>query len=473
MKTKSLFAFLAAASLAVAFSACKKEAKPEPKPEPKPLSTEAKLLQFDVTGVNENGKTITIEGALFEKEKVVELSYLPEDLPALKAATKVDYKISEKATIAPDPATLTDFSVENGVKFTVTAEDGKTAVEYTVLAKKAEFNVKTSEVWNKTYGELGIAAHPYNACGIAFTGRNFATADGSVFDLDGKKIGKLNFTGVPTSDQANFLLIDMTNDVNGVLLATVGLTADGGVPTKSDDIATTKFYVWLDGWDKAPQLIRDQEHNFAQYISLAGDLRTKALLTYPAPQRGEDQMHHCILYTDKNWGNAAWKGPKTGLKSNDGCWGQQISFTEPDFGSTFFIWDSQGDNLGSAFYARKGVDGQNVPLFGTLWTDKIVEKEKHGGSNQYGNYSVGHARAFKYDGKDYVVASSAGWAASYLTIQPADPEGDYLLRSKSFEPGETRPCSAYCYDVETGHGIVLYAAQDFFVARYDIAKEIL
>ena len=237
MKTKSLFAFLAAASLAVAFSACKKEAKPEPKPEPKPLSTEAKLLQFDVTGVNENGKTITIEGALFEKEKVVELSYLPEDLPALKAATKVDYKISEKATIAPDPATLTDFSVENGVKFTVTAEDGKTAVEYTVLAQAAKFNVKTSEVWNKTYGELGIAAHPYNACGIAFTGRNFATADGSVFDLDGKKIGKLNFTGVPTSDKANFLLIDMTNDVNGVLLATVGLTKDGDIPTKSDDIA--------------------------------------------------------------------------------------------------------------------------------------------------------------------------------------------------------------------------------------------
>ena len=72
MKTKSLFAFLAAASLAVAFSACQKE--DDPKPEPKPLSAEAKLLKFDVTGVNENGKTVTIEGAFFEKEKVVELA---------------------------------------------------------------------------------------------------------------------------------------------------------------------------------------------------------------------------------------------------------------------------------------------------------------------------------------------------------------------------------------------------------------
>ena len=474
MKTKSLFAFLAAASLAVAFSACQKEEpKPEPQPEPTPLSAEAKLLKFDVTGVNENGKTITIEGAVFEKEKVVELSYLPEDLPALKAATKVEYKISEKATIAPDPTTLTDFSVENGVKFTVTAEDGKTAVEYTVLAKAAQFNVKVSQIWNKTYGELQIAAHPFYSSGIAFTGRNFATADGSVFDLDGKKIGKLNFTGVPTSDQDKFVLIDMTNDVNGVLLATVGLTADGGVPKRGDDIKTTKFYVWLDGWDKAPQLIRDQEYNFAQYISLAGDLRTKALLTYPAPQRGEDQMHHCILYTDMNWEKAAWKGPKTGLKSSDGCWGQQISFTEPDFNSTFFIWDSQGNNLGSAFYARKGVDGTNVPLFGTLWTDKIVAKEEHGGSNQYGNYSVGHARAFKYDGKDYVIASSAGWASSYLTIQSSDPNEDYLLRSVSFEAEESGPCSAYYYDVETGHGIVLYSAKSYFVTRYDIVKEIM
>ena len=101
---------------------------------------------------------------------------------------------------------------------------------------------------------------------------------------------------------------------------------------------------------------------------------------------------------------------------------------------------------------------------------KLLQKKN---TDQYGNYSVGHARAFKYDGKDYVIASSAGWASSYLTIQPADPNEDYLLRSVSFEAEESGPCSAYYYDVETGHGIVLYSAKSYFVTRYDIVKEIM
>ena len=186
MKKKSLFAILAAASLAVAFTACSKD-KPEEGTKEEPKSTEAKLIKFDVTGADVSGKTITIEGAMFEKDKIVELSYLPDGLAALKAATKVEYQISDKATIAPDPATVTDFSVENGVKFTVTAEDGVTKVEYTVVAKAAEFSVKTETVWDKTYGDLGIAAHPFNTCGIAFSGRNFVMSDCQVFDLDGKK----------------------------------------------------------------------------------------------------------------------------------------------------------------------------------------------------------------------------------------------------------------------------------------------
>ncbi|GEM_PF-2999861 len=42
----------------------------------------------------------------------------------------VTYTISDKATISPDPATVKDYSAP--VKFTVTAEDGTTAVEWTV-----------------------------------------------------------------------------------------------------------------------------------------------------------------------------------------------------------------------------------------------------------------------------------------------------------------------------------------------------
>ena len=119
------------------------------------------------------------------------------------------------------------------------------------------------------------------------------------------------------------------------------------------------------------------------------------------------------------------------------------------------------------------LNGENVALNGTLWTDKLVEKESHGGLNQYGNYSFGHARGFKYDGKDYVVASSSGWASAYVCIQPADPNEDYLLRSQVFAVATPKSCSAYYYDSETGHGIVLFAAQDYQVVRYDIVREIL
>ena len=112
MKINKLFAFMAAASLAMGFSAsCTKDNSGSEEPEK--LSSEAKLLKFDVTGNGAAGD-VTIAGSLFEKDKVVELPYLPDDLVALAAATKVEYEISEKATIAPDPATVKDFSVEGG-----------------------------------------------------------------------------------------------------------------------------------------------------------------------------------------------------------------------------------------------------------------------------------------------------------------------------------------------------------------------
>lgn len=472
MKMNKLFAFMAVASLAVGFTACQKD---DPKQDEKPAepSKEAKLVKFDVTGTATTGE-FTITGSMFEKDKVVELSYLPDELAALSAVTKVEYEISDKATIAPDPATVKDFTVEGGVKFTVTAEDGTTKAVYTVVAKAAEFSVKTVKVWDKLYGDLGIAAHSFKFCGIAFTGRNFATADCQVFDLDGKKVGKLNLEGVPSATLANFQLIDMSNDNQGVLVASVGVTAEDGVPAGGDDIAKTYIFAWMDGWDKAPtKIFSNEEYNFARYISVAGNLREKAILTFPTPVRAATQMFHCRQFTNMNWADPAWSGPIVNYPSNDGCWGQQISFTDSDPQGTFFIWDSRGENKGSAFYARTGQKSKDVVLNGTLFTDKIVEKEEHGGANQYGNYSYGHARGFKYDGKDYVVACSSGWAAGYICIQPADPNEDYLLRSTMFAFATPCPCSAYYYDVETGHGIVLYAAQDYQVVRFDIVREIL
>lgn len=471
MKINRMFAFMAAAALAVGFTACQKEE--EPKEEPYVPSSEAKLLKFNVTGTGVAGD-VTFEGAVFEKDKVVELSYLPDDFVALQAPKAVEFEVSEKATLSPDPAEVKDFTKDGGIKFTVTAEDGETKVEYTVLAKAAEFAVKTKAVWDKTYGDLGIAAYSFKMCGIAFSGKAFVTADCQVFDLDGKKLGKLNLEGVPTATDAKFQLVDMTNDNKGVLVASVGVTKEDGVPASADDIAKTYFFAWMNGWDKAPvKFLENLENNMARYISVAGDLTATSIFTFPTPTRGATQMFHCRQYKNGDLTAPSWSGPTVNYPSNDGCWGQMISYTDGDTAGTFFIWDSRGDNKGSAFYARTGQKGEDVVLNGTLFTDEIVEKEDHGGANQYGNYSYGHARGFKYDGKDYVVASSSGWGAGYVTIQPADPNEDYLLRSTMFAVAAPCPCSAYYYDVETGHGIVLYAAQDYQINRFDIVREIL
>lgn len=478
MKTSRFFAFMAAVSLAAAFTACDKEENHDDKPAAK--STEAKLLKFDVTGVGTNGEA-TIEGVVFENEKTIELSYLPETLSALKAATKVEYKISDKATVAPDPTTVKDFTVEGGVKFTVTAEDGTTKVEYTVVAAAAEFQIKTNEIWNKTYGDLGVAVHFTNCCGIAFSGRNFVTADAQVFDLDGNKVGKVNLDGVPTASEANFQFVDMSNDNKGVLVASVGVNASGSIPKDGDDIAESYIFAWLDGWDKAPQAIitfaGESGANICRYLSVAGDFQTAVVVNFPGPQRGATQMYHCYNFKNKDFTQANWQMTTLPYVSSDGCWGQMISFADGDPAGTMFIWDSETPNNGSSFYARPGLNGTpDTALYGTIFTDELVEEEGHAGTNghQYGNFSYGHARGFKYDGKDYVVASSAGWGASYICIQPADPNEDYLLRSQKYEGSSPQPCSAYYYDSETGHGIVLYAVQPGFeIVRFDIEKEIM
>lgn len=462
MKTVKLFGILAFATILLAVS-CKKEQTTEEQPK---LSTEAEITAFKLV----SGE-VSYDGFIYTDKPVIEISYKAKDYDALKSAV-AEVTISDKATISPDPTVETDYTVADGVVYTVTAEDGTTKTEYTVTIIEATQVVTCNEVWNKTYGAIGLANSIFNNGAIAFSGNHIVMHDATVIDLSGNSVGKVNLTGVEAGDSDNFQFACLSSDANGVLVGSIGLTSDGALAVNSDGIAKTRIYAWLDGYDKAPTLIKQSdEYNFALYMSVAGDIKGKGILNYIAPVRGATQMHH-VYYTETgDWENAAWAGPVVNLPSNDGNWGQLISFASGDPFGPMFICDSQGNNQGMGIYYREGVNGTvDTPLYGTLEDDGILETG-YGGTYQYGNYSTGHIRAFMFEGKPYVSVSSSGWPSAYLTIQPADQNADYLLRSVVYEAAACVPCSAYYADPETGKSYVAFTAQSYFVALYEISVE--
>lgn len=476
MKFNRFFAFLAAASLVAFAASCEKET-PEPDPEKNPTeetpvekSNACKLTALSLVAGGQ-----TIEGFVYEEDKVVEVAYMPDQYAALASATAT-VTVSEKATVSPDPSVAADYTVAGGVKFTVTAEDGTTKAEYTVVLKEAEFNVKCQLVWQKTYGELGVNTASFGQSNVGFAGTNIVTRHLDVLGLDGAKVGTLNVSGVKGADKAGFALACVTNDHAGHLVASVALTADGNPAPDSDSVADSYIYVWKNGWDNAPELFYNtNEGNVTLYMSAGGDLTGDGIVNVISPGRGATTMFH-TFYTTAGAEGYQWAALNTQYVSNDGNWGQMVTPATGSIYGDFVICDSQGSNQGYMFYVRNGYEdkGADVALNGTVLDDALAEG---GGTNQYGNYSTGHGRAFTLNGTAYVVACSSGWPCTYVTIQTLNPEDEnhYLLRTQVLSTPAPVPCSAYCYDAATGKGYVVVSAQSesSVMVLYEIITEIL
>ena len=471
MKFNRFFALLAAASL-VAFTACEKEPQQENKPEPTPevKSDACKLTALSLVAGGE-----TIEGFVYEDDKVVEVAYMPDQFAALANAT-AEVTVSAKATVSPDPSVAADYTVDGGIVFTVTAEDGEHKAEYTVVLKEAEFNVKCQLVWEKTFGDLGVSAASFGQANVGFSGTNFVTRNLEVLDLTGAKVGTLNVDGVAGAGAEGFALSCMTNDHAGHLVASIALTAEGTPAPNSDSASQSKIYVWKNGWDKAPELFYETtEGNVSLYMSAGGDLTGDGIVNVITPGRGATTMFH-TFYTTAGAEGYQWAAFNTQYVSNDGNWGQMVSPATGKLSGDFVVCDSQGNNNGMMFYARHGYEdlGADVALNGTVLDDALAEG---GGSNQYGNYSTGHARAFTLNGTSYVCACSSGWPCTYVTIQTLNPEDEnhYLLRTQVLATPAPVSCSAYCHDEATGKVYILVSAQSEspMMALYEIITEIL
>lgn len=492
--------FAAVAALA---SCDEKPVTPQEQEEPK--SEECRLTAFVVTV-----GTQTIEGFVDQTDKSIELSYLPDHLAGLKAATAVA-TISDKATITPDPAQAIDYTVDGGVEFTVTAEDGEHIAVYTVYIAPAEFSEKCEKKWQKTFGEIGLTAKANNDCGVAFVSTDkVAFADCTVFDLEGNKVGVLNTTGVTgllTYGDGKIIaegqIANMSNDDNGVLVAIT--TYEGTYADGSTVGCRTEVYAWKDGWDKAPTKIYGPVDYQCRYMSVSGDVNGDFVLNFRTGA-GNPQMHHVLVYkggkyyTDEGKPACNWYGPTMPHSGTDGCWGQQLSFFSGDPEEGFVCWDSleRGEDSGNptnrshGFFYYSSLSGavnqtiEEVPLRGQAdWS----HWDQEGGRFGYGNHSYGHVRAFKYNGEKYIVASTGSWTVAWITIQKADNlveddpetedideyEANYLLPTAMEDGGgDNNPVSsAYVLDPATGVGHVIFVANGMDVCRYDLVTTIL
>ena len=477
MKINKLFTLAAVAALC--FASCKKDAPVTPEPEPKPevKSEECKLIKLvAVTSAGE------IEASLFSNEKVAEINYLGEHFEGLKAAT-LKVEVSPKATTDLEEGKVYDLTTEK-VEFTVTAEDGVHKATWKIEAVEAEVVLSCEPVDQNVPGKFGIVEVSASGSSVAFCGVDkIATINGEVYDFDANKVGDLNMEGVP----AGALMLNINNDVNGVVIANFGFEKNGNPTRVGDNINYGYVFAWKDGFDKAPTIVytnaNNEENNRGNafgYMNCGGDVNGDFLLCAIFANRGATTSHHVWEFHNGDFSKPKWHHFKTDYVSNDGNWGQTISPASGNVNGTFFIGDSMGDNKGYHVYTRQGVEntGEDVALQGTTKTT-VPGVQGAGipeGNAQYGNYSTGNIKAFMLNGTPYVITASTGWPEVYITIQsndPADENNHYLLKTQYFSASAVVPSAAYVYDAANDKGQVLLLGGTIVIARYEIKREIV
>lgn len=478
MKTNRFLALIALVGAMCAVSCNKEKNDPEPTPEPVEKSKECKLIKLTATIASGT----TLEANLYSSEKVAEFVYLGEQKEPLKAA-KLSAEISDKATV--DLNAEQSYNVmDEEVSFTVTAEDGESKATWKIVTKLAEVSLACELVDENVPGKFGIKTVSSAGASIAFCGTDkIATINGEVYDFDANLIGNLNREGL--AEGATFL--NMNNDVNGVVIASVCFDKDGKPTTNNGDINYGYVYAWKDGYDKAPTVVYtnannepDNRGNVFAYMNCGGDVNGDFLLCTIFGSRVATQSHHVFEYHSGDFLKATWHQFATDYAGNDGNWGATISPASGSVNGTFFIGDSNDKNMGYHVYTREGVENkeEDVTLYGTTLetVPGIKESGIPEGNHQYGNYSTGNIKAFMYNGTPYVVAATTGWPQVYITIQtndPADEANHYLLKTQYFAGPQQVPSAAYVYDPATDKGQVLLLGGNLVIARYEISRELI
>ena len=522
MKKVSLFL---ATAIMIAFAAsCQKSETPStPKDDEKeqeqdttPASTACLITAFSVTSGN-----VTIEGQIFNEENYIELTYEPEQQVAL-ANAKATVTISDKATIAPDPATISDWT--NEVKFTVTAEDGKTKKEYSVKPAPVSYivSIAVGSGDGKTLSEIGggadIALFAGNQIAFCST-ENIVMSDGRVYDLDMNYVGDLSRGEIPEG----CAFTSLGNDDNGVLVAAVGYGSSSYSTPNADESGTpvwgytnaTRIYAWKDGWDKAPTKIYE-EASFLAWMNVSGDVTGKMLIT--AKQNTNEGKHEMLSFDngvldgtaavfetgikeiDRDRNDIPEYAPEDGMNYVPANWrmGQTAGSTLAPLGTTkdnalfvygqslsglqeedpngwtwngekyvHDVWGKDG-NAGMKVALRHGYNGADMILRGTAATIN-GGTARYGGLYGWGNVCLtGNIKLFNYGGTIYAAVSGQDWNEAHLTIvdvtSSTEAETKYLLETQGEARNSVNALAsvAYVFNPKTQNGevVALHAMSD-------------
>jgi len=215
MKKFNLFAYATLAGLALSFAACTDDDPEISKPGPQIDRGEKCRIESFVLNLPEGE---TLSGDVYDYDKSIDLAYTTPQLEAMKTSTAT-VKLSEGATITPDPSVAADYT--QPISFTVTGADGKTTriyttkpvekvvVSYTKIGALAEKTATQMDITDHTkYLQIGVSGDKIVIGTKVFDGKTLAAA------------GNLNMTGYD-----GLQVTSLANDEAGHLIAS--LTADG------------------------------------------------------------------------------------------------------------------------------------------------------------------------------------------------------------------------------------------------------
>lgn len=399
MKKFNLFAYATLAGLALSFAACTDDDPEISKPGPQIDRGEKCRIESFVLNLPEGE---TLSGDVYDYDKSIDLAYTTPQLEAMKTATAT-VKLSEGATITPDPSVAADYT--QPISFTVTGADGKTTriyttkpvekvvVSYTKIGALAEKTATQMDITDHTkYLQIGVSGDKIVIGTKVFDGKTLAAA------------GNLNMTGYD-----GLQVTSLANDEAGHLIAS--LTADG-----TSGSAPVTYACWKNGCDQpAETILGPSDSAIAAFLSVGGNLvEGKALIT-ALGARVATGPSFCWGFADGVRGD--YYNLLTGQPSNDGSWSQMVSACSGEVSGTWFMWDAVAG--GHNVLTWEGWDGTSSLNL------KQIPGAAPNGPNNWGNYTKGSIRAFMFNEKAYAAVFTTGWPCTYVSI--VDSNGEFLL----------------------------------------------
>lgn len=399
-------------------------------------NSEAGIINsFSVKNENNTVFKAKING---DRSITIKVSPYVDAVKELASAVPVFY-LSKGATVYPDPALPQNFAQEGGVKYTVTAEDGKTKQDYIVSWGISDL---LADGEGFSYAEVGVSK---NFVELGYPGEfnNFNLSDAKQYgDLImypaycGNHI-VLFSQAYANDDPASPYVIKVFNketlveesslnlaDINLADLKLLSSDYKGNMVGMFVKNGETEFYYWT-SISSTPQSLGKVAVNMASTtdgsanFQVAGDITQNAWITAMAP-RNLNGEHYRLQVKNGKLAND-YNVVTTGHPSNDGSSFQMISPLSDADQPSFVVGDTDGspgaaNSIKVYVNSFAGLGQQTMPGFWQnilqeWWVGTGMSTTRVGGRSPFVSGMV-------INGKSYaIVTSGTAWwhAAAVLT----------------------------------------------------------